>query len=129
MKKLLLIVFVGFGLMFVGCGGGSSSSSTFDGTLTNGDGQTFKCTSQSAFDACNAGNCGQCTQTAGPSQETTTPQGACTVNGNTVIGTNGQTCTHNGHTVRCAGGKLTLDSALTIEGSTTINGVEYTCGG
>jgi hypothetical protein len=51
--------------LLAACGGGSSSeSSTFTVTRT-WEGTTYSCPTQSAYDICRAGSCGQCTCTVG----------------------------------------------------------------
>lgn len=50
--------------LLAACGGGGSESSSFTVTRT-WEGTTYSCPTQSAYDVCSAGNCGQCTCTVG----------------------------------------------------------------
>ncbi len=50
--------------LLAACGGGGGSSSTFNVTR-NWEGTTYSCPSQSSYDVCRAGDCSQCTCTAG----------------------------------------------------------------
>jgi hypothetical protein len=124
--KNILILSALIALALNGCGG--SSDSSYSGTHTL-NGTKHECKSESSYNACKDGDCSSCTYISGP--EPTTPpsedtNATCEMSGNTVSANEGQTCTHEDHTISCQGGKVTLDDSITAS-SISINGTNYIC--
>lgn len=108
--------------LFSGCGG---SGSTFSGDISDGN-TKYHCTSESAYNACKAGDCSECTLVSGTPEEENYPD--CNVTGNTVhVPKNGR-CQANDHKLVCDDNGLTMDSGITSGiGTIQINDTIYQC--
>jgi hypothetical protein len=82
MKKIAFLSIGLSALLFTGCGGGSSSSST------------------------------PATPSTQQPTPTTNNSSACTIDGNTVLVDEGTTCTDQGHTLKCENSRVTYDSSI-----------------
>lgn len=140
-------IFMAFSLvaMFVlaGCGGGGSSDSSFSGTLTSG-GVTYHCTSQSAYNDCQGGDCSRCSCQSGCPGDAPVITDHCSVDGSSVAVTdegcifqmsgNNQTgvCVSSGSAVRLLSGAGHTAPHVIATGSQfssgfTMNGVTVNC--
>lgn len=139
MKNFLQLTILGSALALTACGG-SSGSSSFNGTKTLGNGNRYTCPSQQAMDQCTSdATCSKiCTITKQVVKPVVPGKGnQCEIKGKTVHGVKGGTCKVslpklNGGSpteISCpASGAIILGNGLQAgSGMINLNGYKLTC--
>lgn len=143
MKNIFMFFGVVVMFMLAGCGGGGSSDSSFSGSYTIG-GVTYHCTSQSAFNDCQGGDCSRCSCQSGCPGDAPVITDHCSVSGSSVTVTesgcifqmsgNDQTgvCVSSANQIKLLSGTghtapHVVSSGSGFSSGLTINGVTLNC--